>query len=543
MKILSFFSHPNLTWDIDKFPKPWNVKRTAIYVFLKGDTKPEEDKLLPDDEIFNDKREIKCVSGAEDGNYVRHGYMPTKEKKDVAKEIYSALEKLVKNPIEEHISVFYRLLLENNTIDFIDELISLIALNSSKLDFERIQKLARWLAKASPDRRPVKTAIAILGVFPGSQNKKLFMVLGSHEEFALYSAVALGNSLEYPELELWELAKQLNGWGKIEVVERLAKTKNEVIKQWMLREGYKNSVMYEYLVHLCAVTGELLPALKSSKVDDALLSGAGDITEALILGGPAKDMHDYDDGAEVTWRYIEHIEDKILSFRQFLIIKTIHDFVEDDAKDWELIKKKGWTEEIRKNIARKASTILNKPEWKEKAISILESEVHSDKNTQLFYKAARVAEVLGVDTWDYYYKRQKSGQGSEWFYLMQTKDSAQIDKVIALAEEIIPLDKVATGPGIELFATGPGSDLDFIVQDLHRFPGKGWNLIKTALRSPSRRNRNCSLYALEKWGRKNWPEEAEQILQEALKNEPDTKIRKTIKKLIEKTVKDKKESQ
>ncbi len=61
---------------------------------------------------------------------------------------------------------------------------------------------------------------------------------------------------------------------------------NPVIKRWLLREGFRNSVMYEYLAATCARAGGLLAALGDDDVDRELLTGAGEILQALIAGRP-----------------------------------------------------------------------------------------------------------------------------------------------------------------------------------------------------------------------------------------------------------------
>jgi hypothetical protein len=106
---------------------------------------------------------------------------------------------------------------------------------------------------------------------------------------------------------------------------------------------------------------------------------------------------------------------------------------------------------------------------------------------------------------------------------MQTDDPERIDRVITLAQERLPLEQIATGPADEL-GLGPEfehhSALDFVLQDLDRFPGKGWLLVRAGLRSPVVRNRNMAVRALAAWGKEAWPEGAETLLRAALENEP-----------------------
>ena len=50
------------------------------------------------------------------------------------------------------------------------------------------------LASQSRARNAVKLGIALLGLVKGADNRDLLMTLGRHEEFTLFSAVALANS-------------------------------------------------------------------------------------------------------------------------------------------------------------------------------------------------------------------------------------------------------------------------------------------------------------------------------------------------------------
>ena len=248
------------------------------------------------------------------------------------------------------------------------------------------------------------------------------------------------------------------------------------------------------------------------------------------MGGPAQDMADYEDGAKATERYINHIKDRDIDLEQFLIVSTIQCFLEDE-EDWSQREKKGWTEDVRKELLINTNVILSKDGWKEKVMALIQSNEDRD-----FYIATRAADVLKIDTWPYYFERQKTGTSDEWYYLMQTDDLEKIDQVLALAKIQIPLNEVATGPAQEM-GLGPEykyhSALDFIVQDLRRFPGKGWNLVKTSFQSPVIRNRNMSLQALEAWGKEQWPDDAGKILNEAYIAEPDEDVKESIRKVID----------
>jgi hypothetical protein len=136
----------------------------------------------------------------------------------------------------------------------------------------------------------VKFAIAMLGLFKEGGTSEVVRALGRHEEFTLFAVVAIAGQAENPDLELWELAKGVNGWGRIYCVERLAGTTNTAIKAWLLRAGFRNSVMDEYIAHLAADTGDLVDELRQEHPDDALLAGAGGMLSAMANGAPGPGM-------------------------------------------------------------------------------------------------------------------------------------------------------------------------------------------------------------------------------------------------------------
>jgi hypothetical protein len=157
------------------------------------------------------------------------------------------------------------------------------------------------------------------------------------------------------------------------------------------------------------------------------------------------------------------------------------------------------------------------------------------QDAQTFYDADAAARALGMDTWDTHYRRLEAG-GDGWYQAMQTSDPERVDRVVALAERRLPLESIACGPANEL-GLGPAwsahSGLDFVLQGLSPFPGKGWPLIRAGLRSPVVRNRHMALRALAGWGRDRWPDDAAGLLRGALAREMDEDVREAIQKVLD----------
>ena len=145
--------------------------------------------------------------------------------------------------------------------------------------------------------------------------------MGKHEEFTLYCITAISNMehirldglagddmlrmpmmitpiLENPKRKLWSLAKDVDGWGRIHLVESLRSTEDPEIQEWILREGFRNNVLNSYLAYIAATTGKLHLAISEDCIDDELLISAGEIIEALVDYGPTLDIHNYEYGAE-----------------------------------------------------------------------------------------------------------------------------------------------------------------------------------------------------------------------------------------------------
>jgi hypothetical protein len=516
------------TWELGTAGHPWQGA-ASIYEHIKKHLLPDGrldtgGERLPDEK---DDGGIKWVAGGLDGAFGHHAGGGSE--KDRAKMLYRALSVALDDAAPAKLKKLYDHLLDGSVLDFIDPVLELI-IEKQDLDAGRLHELALWLAEKSPDRGPVKFAIALFGVIPGSDHSDLLLTLGKHEEFTLYVAVALSNREgDVAEGKLFELAKSVEGWGRISIVERLAKTGDSTIKAWMLREGYRNRIMNEYLAYTCASAGGLRRELESESVDQPLLRGAGDIIRALITGGPAQNIDDYADGAVVVERYLEHLGGDPKELTHLLVVNHIDRFLGEEA-DWSAREKRGWTLAVRTALRKKTAAVKCLPHWQELIAAGLTSQ---DRVT--FYEADEAAKALGIDSWNQHFSRLETGADDGWFFVMRTDDPGRIDRVVALAEKRIPLDEIATGPAEEM-GLGPAwanhGHLDFVLQDLRRFPGKGWSLIRAGIRSPVIRNRHMALRALSPWGIERWPSGAEGVLRATLADEPDKDVREEIELLL-----------
>lgn len=165
-------------------------------------------------------------------------------------------------------------------------------------DRDRVAMFARWICTTGPRRQQVKAGIAMLGVSGTPADHETVRLLGLVELFTLYALVALNNLLPSEDAEeaILQLAPQVGGWGRIHAILRLKTTDRDDIQAWMVRGGASiGSFLTEEIAYVAAVTGRLSTAL-AGEIDDDLFDGAGDLLQALAVGGPAEDMTDYPKG-------------------------------------------------------------------------------------------------------------------------------------------------------------------------------------------------------------------------------------------------------
>lgn len=176
-------------------------------------------------------------------------------------------------PTGERLHQLHAALSHLDVIDFARPM--LYRLEQLGVDQRCLRDLARWLATRGDHRGPVKVGIAILGLTGDADDLDVLRTLAAHDEFTVWSASALTRLVPDPETELWALATRVQGWGRIQCVRLLRDTDDPQIREWILRGGFRNSIMVGYLAHVAATTGGLLAALRAEVVDRDLLTAAG----------------------------------------------------------------------------------------------------------------------------------------------------------------------------------------------------------------------------------------------------------------------------
>jgi hypothetical protein len=473
--------------------------------------------------------EIRWMPGAADGVGAHHGGegRPDAPVDDIVARMGQAISAQFRPPA---FGALYEQLRATSALSYIDDLISAVA--RSGLPRSGIREIGRRLAQTGRHPDPVKVGIALLGISGGQEDDAdLLLTLGRHEELTLYCAVALANGSPDPESALWALARSVDGWGRIQTVRRLKDTERDDIQDWLVRDGFRNRVMNEYLACVAATSGKLLDRLRRPDPDDELLRAARDIATALIAGGPAEDIDDYPDAPGLISLLVTLMTARAETLQDFNAIDGIAGFLRGDD-GWNERYQRGWTTRQREDALAGCERILSWPQWPERAASGLRAD-----DDGVFWAASTAAGTLGIDAFDAHWRRLVANprNAGGWYWVMQLADQQRITRIVALAEQELALEAIASGPTMAL-GLGPEfaaeHALDYVLQDLGRFPGHGWNLVRAGLASRVVGVRNMATRALNAWPRTAWPAAAADALEQAAQAEPNDKTRASMNQAL-----------
>jgi hypothetical protein len=515
-------------WSLDKLdaPRVW-AGRPSIYDHVEGRGdqagRASADLTLPDEEQHQ-RGGLRWAAGALDGVMGRHTQVEDERLR--AKQIVKAIRDLLGQTTPGHLEHLTRLLTRAPVLGVLDDVLAELVGNG-ELDPDRFHELALFLVRGAPDREVVKLGISMLGVLVGCDERETLLTIGRHEEFTLFSAVALASTLE-----------------------RLSDTGDPQIRAWLIREGFRNDVMDEYLAHTCAVAGDLAGALEADIVDDQLIDGAAGIFAALLNGGPAEDIEDYEEAARAAEAYLRHLsrrpEHRPLELAHRLVAEQLREFigpVGDELEDDETLRELGWTLEIRRSVLDMCERVAERPEWAGLVHAGLEAE-----SLETFHQADAAAQLLGIDAWPHHLRRVEANprNSPSWFRLVQTEDPARFAQALQLARTLLPLSEIASGPAEEA-GLGPEFDahdtllvvVQSLVDRLDRSAAEGQepdddglDLIEMAMQSPVTRVRRGALQVLAAWADPSSESAVRSLLERSLAREVDADLLADIEKLL-----------
>ncbi|MEC3919784.1 hypothetical protein [Nocardia sp. CDC160] len=435
-------------------------------------------------------------------------------------------------PDAKTLTVLHDRLAECNAIDVADDLVK--GLRALDPPAEDLRALARWLAEHGTRRNAVALGIVMLGVAGDERDQELLLLLGALEDLTLYVIVALGNSQPDREQAIYCLARRVQDWGRIHAVERLRGTQDPEVKSWLLRGGFRNGILDQYLAHIAATTGDLYAALLAPEIDAELLDGAAGILDALMdLSGPSWDIRNYADALPCLARFGELIADLPPNLSYIDTAQRVEALLKDPPPV------EDWRESDISRVLGQYSALLARSDWSQRVRTALEQFGRESD----FRLGLACSQAVGVDALPHAMSRLRQPLYDRyvWHWAITHTPEHEYAALVRLARQVLPLDEMAVeGPDPERIIGSSNTEgvLDLVLSYLGESDAADVDLlplIRTALRASGLRVRGFALRTLDSRYGRNLPAAARTWVHEAAAIEPDDELRAKFADLLERT--------
>lgn len=190
-------------------------------------------------------------------------------------------------------AIFEELEQQAPIVKLYDEIVLTIIRHQAELHPIRLLNYGDWLICQGASLMAVKLGLTVLSPFNVPFVEEVMMEFGVYDEFTFYAARVLSQGhWQNGNAELFRLAKNVRGWGRIHAVEFLEPETQE-IRDWLLFEGADNDVIPQYSADLC-----LRKAGAESRLDGNLSAeeheAIGKLIRAALEPGPCPGVTDVD---------------------------------------------------------------------------------------------------------------------------------------------------------------------------------------------------------------------------------------------------------
>lgn len=421
---------------------------------------------------------------------------------ELASHLEHLLSALVPGLSGDKLKGLHDLLTACSPIDVADDLSTEVRRRG--LPSDGLRRVGRQLAEHGTHRAPVKIGLVLLGLGGDIRDRELLLLLGTLDELTLYAAIALHRSQPDGDLAVHALAQQVAGWGRIHAVRTLRDTKEPSIRAWLLREGFRNAIMDEYLAHLAATTGDLHGALNHPHVDTPLLNGGGGILAAMAdgQGGPAPGLAEYSHAVPVLHRYADLVHARTPTIAMLRDLISITMFFRHPPQELP------WRPADIACLTARYEGLLHEPRWRALVLDHL-----ADPQRPHFHLALQPAEALGLSPTAQCLAHLETGPSlldPTWAHALCNSDRRHVAHILDLAER-----RLATTPRPER-----DHALLLFAHFLRRHPEHGWPLLRSALTSSTPEARRTALTTLAGWPADTLTQEAADHLRTARTSQP-----------------------
>ena len=229
-------------------------------------------------------------------------------------------------------SVLEKLCERIRVVNFIDELQDCILARKDEIE-DKFYIYSLHLMTQSANIECVKAGMMIQELFGQSDEVKgMVRTLGLSDEFTLYSVFIMRN-WENGNTEIMNIAKSVNGWGKVHAVHYI-EPDTEEIKYWLLTGAVSNDVMPAYSGWDCYKKADVEAILKKDRFTYEELEGILSIVDAILDEGPVLGISNIENPKEILLAVLNHsIKHLPLSSENCNVISNISDWQKENLVD------------------------------------------------------------------------------------------------------------------------------------------------------------------------------------------------------------------
>jgi len=287
--------------------------------------------LGKDFSLPNDEEGLKYIDGAKDGICAYHMGAAEITKKDI-EEINTVITLANTGDYDQADSVLEKLCERIRVINFIDELQDCILDRKDEIE-DKFYIYSLHLMTQSANIECVKVGMMIQELFKQSDEVKgMVRTLGLSDEFTLYSVFIMRN-WENGNTEIMNIAKSVNGWGKVHAVHYI-EPDTEEIKYWLLTGAVSNGVMPAYSGWDCYKKADVEAILKKDRLTYEELEGVLSIVDAILDEGPVLGISNIENPKEILLAVLNHSMKHLpLSSENCKVISNILDWQKENLVD------------------------------------------------------------------------------------------------------------------------------------------------------------------------------------------------------------------
>ena len=287
--------------------------------------------LGKDFSLPSDEKGLRYVDGAKDGICVYHMGAAEITQKDI-EEINTVITFANTGDYDQADSVLEKLCERIRVVNFIDELQDCILARKDEIE-DKFYIYSLHLMTQSANIECVKAGMMIQELFGQSEEVKgMVRTLGLSDEFTLYSVFIMRN-WENGNTEIMNIAKSVNGWGKIHAVHYI-EPETEEIKYWLLTGAVSNDVMPAYSGWDCYKKADVEAILKKDGLTYEELEGVLSIVDAMLDEGPVLGISNIENPKEILLAVLNHsIKHLPLSSENCNVISNISDWQKENLVD------------------------------------------------------------------------------------------------------------------------------------------------------------------------------------------------------------------